>query len=469
MSREELPDGLIVGYEDSEKALQRIKCSYLIGADGKTGVVRKKFLEPTAGIKQEVGLFKYTGTWVAANLKIHLPTPETHPKLPIWSLGLTPEDVYDLFWPSGWHFCSPPGKPTACGRFGPMKERFWRHEFAEPDWNDSKDAEALLWEHLLPMLTRGTDSQGRPFHEEVTFPKDCIEIRRCRPFTFCQKVVNKWFHKRTILIGDAAHVFPPFGGQGIACGIRDAHALAWRLALLYRLPDVSDALREKLLEAWSLERRQGVDDSARLTKQNGMLCNEAETWGFFIFRKAITLAADFGLLQKHSQWNTAVERTGYKKVFGGFFLEKQGGGGKLAQIFVRSGTHPPLLSDELLKRRGTVMTLLIVSEGCGKADETAVTVLLKEKKMPESVLSSKSLVSISGDMRNSSTGYACCSQRHLSDRKLRPGYKESSYIASLPPGTKYSIIRPDFIVFAAARSLVELGQCFEMLNKRLGE
>ena len=467
VSRTELEDGLIVEYHHEKHTVKHVKCSYLVGADGKTGIVRKQFLEPTAGIKQEVGLFKYTETWVAANLKIHLPTPETHPEFPLWKLGFTPEDVYDLFWPSGWHFCSPPGKATACGRFGPIKDRFWRHEFAEPDWDDSKDSETLLWEHLLPMLTRRVDANGRILQGgDVRFPRDCIEIRRCRPFTFCQKVVNKWFYKRTILIGDAAHVFPPFGGQGIACGIRDAHALAWRLAVLQLLPNPSHTLSDKLLQAWSLERRQGVDDSARLTMQNGMICNKAETWRFFFLRKAVTFASDIGLLPKHSQWNAARERAGYKKTPGGFFLAEYGGGAKLAQVYVRSGTCSYLLSDELLKHRESVMTLLIASDGCEKADEADAIALLQECNLSPVILSPKSLVSISSSQRNSNAAYACCSERELSDCKLRHGYKGSSYLASLPQGTKYAIVRPDFILVAAARSLKELRTCFDWLNEK---
>lgn len=459
---------MIVEYHDVHNLVKRIRCSYLIGADGKTGVVRKKFLEPTAGIRQEVGLFKYTGTWVAANLKILLPTPRSHPGFPLWNLGFSPDDVYDLFWPAGWHFCSPPGKATACGRFGPIEDRFWRHEFAEPDWDDSKDSEALLWEHLLPMLSRSHDKHGRRFKRgEVTFPKDCIEIRRCRPFTFCQKVVNKWFHKRTILIGDAAHVFPPFGGQGIACGIRDAHALAWRLAVLQGMPSLSDTSRERILEAWSLERRQGVDDSAHFTKLNGNMTNKVESWTFFLLRKAITIAGSLGLAPTPSQWSTTAERAGYKRTLGGFFLDQYGGGGKLAQIYVRSGCQVPLLSDALLKRNGTLMTLLIVSGSNVSDHEVIVRALLKESNVPATILSSNSLVSFSLGEKSSSAAYVGCSQGDLNDRKVRLGYKTSSYIASLPPGTKYAIIRPDFIVFAAARSLEELQRCFELLNERL--
>ena len=51
----------------------------MIDADGKMRDVRKQVLEPVTDIRQETDLFTNTGTWVAANLKIQLPTPEIHP------------------------------------------------------------------------------------------------------------------------------------------------------------------------------------------------------------------------------------------------------------------------------------------------------------------------------------------------------------------------------------------------------
>ncbi|KKA20194.1 Uncharacterized protein T310_5763, partial [Rasamsonia emersonii CBS 393.64] len=193
VDRREVDDGVIVFYLDNEKKVtKQISCQWLVGADGKRSTVRKDFLEPSADIRQGPGLVQYDGTWVAANLHIRLPTPETHPELPLWELGYTPEQVYEMYWPQGWHFCTPPGRATACGRFGPHQDRLWRHEFAVSSSNDSMDAESLLWAHLTPMITRREDQAGRRFPGgAVPYPRDCIEIWQCRPYTFSHRVVNR--------------------------------------------------------------------------------------------------------------------------------------------------------------------------------------------------------------------------------------------------------------------------------------
>lgn len=48
--------------------------------------------------------YEYEGTWIAANLKITLPTPETHPEFPLWMMGYTPQEVYETFWPPGFQY-----------------------------------------------------------------------------------------------------------------------------------------------------------------------------------------------------------------------------------------------------------------------------------------------------------------------------------------------------------------------------
>lgn len=98
ITRREEDDHTIIEYKSQTGEVHTIRTSWLVGADGKRGVVRKKFLEPE-GIRQEPGLYHYKGTWVAANLHITKPTPESHPDFPLWNLGYTPREVKEIFWP----------------------------------------------------------------------------------------------------------------------------------------------------------------------------------------------------------------------------------------------------------------------------------------------------------------------------------------------------------------------------------
>jgi len=53
-------------------------------------------------------------------------------------------------------------------------------------------------------------------------------------YTFESKLADRWQDGRVFLVGDAVHVMPPFMGQGMCSGIRDATSLAWRIDLILR-------------------------------------------------------------------------------------------------------------------------------------------------------------------------------------------------------------------------------------------
>jgi hypothetical protein len=64
---------------------------------------------------------------------------------------------------------------------------------------------------------------------------------------------------RGFLVGDAAHIHPPTGGQGMNTGIQDAYNLAWKMALVLR-----DKAAPQLLDTYEAERRPvGADVVAR--------------------------------------------------------------------------------------------------------------------------------------------------------------------------------------------------------------
>lgn len=67
---------------------------------------------------------------------------------------------------------------------------------------------------------------------------------------------------RVFLLGDAAHVHSPVGGQGLNTGAQDAHGLVWRLALARELEATA---REALLDSYDAERRPVAEEMVRMT------------------------------------------------------------------------------------------------------------------------------------------------------------------------------------------------------------
>jgi 2-polyprenyl-6-methoxyphenol hydroxylase-like FAD-dependent oxidoreductase len=468
-------------YTEASGVVQHMRSKWLIGADGKRGIVRKGYLEKAADIRQVEPEYRYEGTWVAANLHIINPTPKTHPDLPFWNLGMTPEEVYDLYWPKGWHFCSPPGKPTAGGRFGPHESHVWRHEFRQDAWDpDTMDAEQLFWEHITPMITRTTDARGRVLARGgVTWPRDCIEIRRCRPFTFAHKVVNKWFSHRAVLIGDAAHVFPPFGGQGIASGVRDAQQLAWRIALLEKCRTPSDGLRENLLGAWARERTRSIKDAATLTSMNGALCNQTTSLLSLFLRLRLLLMSFPWLRKLLPDPQASAETTGFQPLIGACCLPEHGGGGRLPQIYIDSLHGRQLLSDTLLAAGSSIFTLLVLQ---GDEPEAACKIgdvrrTLSAAGVSETVLSPDSISTLSlRPARPDTLGHF--SEQHtrkaaptpvegLAYGRGRPGYSDQAIGERFGEETRFLIVRPDFYVFATAQDLAQLGNCCKRLAAML--
>ena len=85
-------------------------------------------------------------------------------------------------------------------------------------------------------------------------------ITRKAIYTFHAAIATSFARERIFLLGDAAHLMPPFGGQGMNSGLRDAHNLCWKLALV-----LQGQAAPQLLDTYQQERYPHVSAMIRFS------------------------------------------------------------------------------------------------------------------------------------------------------------------------------------------------------------
>jgi 3-(3-hydroxy-phenyl)propionate hydroxylase len=76
------------------------------------------------------------------------------------------------------------------------------------------------------------------------------QVERSTAYTFHGLVADRWRDGRCLLLGDAAHMMPPFAGQGLNSGLRDSANLAWKIEHVWR-----GWAADRLLDTYEAERR----------------------------------------------------------------------------------------------------------------------------------------------------------------------------------------------------------------------
>jgi 3-(3-hydroxy-phenyl)propionate hydroxylase len=112
-------------------------------------------------------------------------------------------------------------------------------------------------------------------------------LRRKVIYTFHARMAARWRDRRVLLAGDAAHLMPPFAGQGMNSGVRDAHNLAWKLAAV-----MSGQLGPNLLDSYEVERRHHTAQMIQLAIRMGhvmMPGTRLRAFGLQAFFRALAL------------------------------------------------------------------------------------------------------------------------------------------------------------------------------------
>ncbi|WP_298355648.1 bifunctional 3-(3-hydroxy-phenyl)propionate/3-hydroxycinnamic acid hydroxylase [uncultured Litoreibacter sp.] len=120
--------------------------------------------------------------------------------------------------PAQWQLCDP-RRPTTIVPGGPGRRRW---EFMVlPDENSEDIAKPeTAWRLMEPW---GLTPQNS-------------ELERSAVYRFQAKWSEHWISGRCMIAGDAAHLMPPFAGEGMCAGLRDAVALGWRLNAVLKGP-----------------------------------------------------------------------------------------------------------------------------------------------------------------------------------------------------------------------------------------
>ncbi|WP_459797596.1 bifunctional 3-(3-hydroxy-phenyl)propionate/3-hydroxycinnamic acid hydroxylase MhpA [Mycobacterium riyadhense] len=89
-------------------------------------------------------------------------------------------------------------------------------------------------------------------------PVERLRLVRVAEYTFRARVADHWRARSLFLLGDAAHTTPPFIGQGMCAGLRDAMNLTWKLAGV-----LSKSLPDSVLDTYQQERESHVRTTIR--------------------------------------------------------------------------------------------------------------------------------------------------------------------------------------------------------------
>ena len=208
--------GLGVASADGQR--RDVGTRYLVGCDGANSFVRTHL----GATVTDLGFFF---DWLIVDILPHQPT--------VWS-------------PLNIQICDP-ARPTTLVSGGRGRRR-WEFMRLPDESLEALNSESTAWRLLAPW----------------GFSAENATLERHTVHRFQARWVDTWRNGRLLVAGDAAHLMPPFAGQGMCSGLRDAMNLAWKLDLV-----LGEKAPEALLETYASERIPHVRALINLSMELG--------------------------------------------------------------------------------------------------------------------------------------------------------------------------------------------------------
>lgn len=271
-----------------------VRASYLVGADGASSKVR-------AAIGQEFEGQSYAEDWLIVD-----------------AVGVA--GGFDHV-----EFLCNPERPTP-HMIAPGGRTRWEFMLKRGESRDEMEVD----ENIKTLLAPWVDASD-------------VRIERKAVYRFHARACKSFSKGRVFLAGDSAHVTPPFAGQGLVAGLRDAANLAWKLAWVVRR-----RASPAILETYDDERRPHAVKMIELAKLMGQLIMPRN------HVKAVLVHGGLSLLRRLPTMRRVFDELGLKpqNVFeNGLFVEGGRGarrGAWLPQCLVRSPDGAVGPSDEAL-------------------------------------------------------------------------------------------------------------------------
>jgi len=203
-----------------------VRSKYLVGCDGANSVTRKQ-------MKTKMDNLGFTQKWAVVDLILK----KKKNNLPDRTI----------------QYSNPKQPATYCRNVG--KRRRWEFAIKKNQSDKKVLSENYIWNFLKPWLNKS---------EAI--------IERKTIYQFESAIARKWRKGRIFIAGDAAHLMPPFMGQGMCAGIRDASNLAWKIATCLRVKH-----NDTFLNTYQTERSLNVKEYIETTMRMGEFVNAVES------------------------------------------------------------------------------------------------------------------------------------------------------------------------------------------------